>query len=342
MGAASREIALVTCPQRFFGQARFAWESMDLDILRHAFEDAGYLVKEYDYERLVAGEMGCRDAIVVYSSSQTPGYREFIEDVLLALEYGGNILVPSFRMFRAHENKGFQELMKRDIGLSSISARYGCGMPPQTALDKLEFPAVLKWVDGSRGTGVKLVDSSAELARQVQRFERLPLSTRLYAATKKRLFPARYIEEWYEYIRPRKRFVLQEFVPGLTHDFKVLAFGDTLFVLRRGVRKGDFRASGSGLREFIEPDQSLLDYAWAVHQAFNEPFLSMDICSSARGYDLIEFQGIHFGPFTLLDAPFAYRRMQEAWEKVQGPFSLEQYYANAILSHLRSQCVDTN
>ena len=48
----------------------------------------------------------------------------------------------------------------------------------------------------------------------------------------------------------RGKIVVQEFIPGLKNDYKVLIFGSKYYVLYRRVREGDFRASGQGLLEY--------------------------------------------------------------------------------------------
>jgi len=50
----------------------------------------------------------------------------------------------------------------------------------------------------------------------------------------------------------RRKFVVQNFIGGLTHDYKVLAYGKKYYVVRRDNRPGDFRASGSGLLSWPE------------------------------------------------------------------------------------------
>jgi len=48
----------------------------------------------------------------------------------------------------------------------------------------------------------------------------------------------------------RSKFIVQEFIPDLSNDWKVLVFWDKYYVLRRKNRPNDFRASGSGLFSF--------------------------------------------------------------------------------------------
>lgn len=136
------------------------------------------------------------------------------------------------------------------------------------------------------------------------------------------------------------RIVLQEYVPDLECDWKVLVFGNKYYALRRNVRKNDFRASGSGLFAFEIPDDRILDYAKSVYEKMNVPFLSLDLCMDKNGkVYLIEFQGLHFGPYTLINSPH-YFTYQESWEKVEAKSALAEEYANAVASFIMKENTD--
>src|SRR5690606_8893478 len=70
-----------------------------------------------------------------------------------------------------------------------------------------------------------------------------------------------YHNEAWEYYRARIPYVQQQFVPNLKCDYKALVFMDKVFLLKRGTRKDDFRASGSGIFSFPEPSVELLNFA---------------------------------------------------------------------------------
>jgi glutathione synthase/RimK-type ligase-like ATP-grasp enzyme len=102
-------------------------------------------------------------------------------------------------------------------------------------------------------------------------------------------------ESWH-----RGKFVVQDFVPGLDHDWKVLVYGEKLYVLRRGVRDGDFRASGSGKIAWPEAaPAAVLDLCWKLCRALDVPWLSVDVVTAGDSAHVIEFQVIYFGTLTL-------------------------------------------
>jgi hypothetical protein len=89
----------------------------------------------------------------------------------------------------------------------------------------------------------------------------------------------------------------------------------------------------------MDPPDGLLDFAAEVFNRLGEPFLSMDICETGRGFGLLEFQGIHAGPLTLVQSPFHYVRLDAGtWQKLEGRAVLEENYADAIAIWARKRC----
>jgi hypothetical protein len=332
-----RQLVILACERGFFGQHIKPWKSMDVHALESMLSSNDVLVRTITVEEVAHNPQLVVNSLVFYSSTQRPGYRDYIEDVLLALLKGNNELVPSFDMFRAHENKGFQELIKSVKGITEIPGRYYSSVQSVEGT-WVDWPAVLKWPTGAKSEGVVLVRDRDELSRLVRQRERLSIRQKVHSFYRRFIARKPGAREWFEYIRPKQRFVLQRLVPALSHDYKVLVFGDNYFVLRRDVRRGDFRASGSGNFSFVDPPCGLLDYAASVFDRFNEPFLSMDICRTENGFGLIEFQAVHFGPYTLIESPFHFRRSKEReapWRKVVGKVVLEQQVAEALLVWMR-------
>lgn len=332
-------IVLLTSEGGFFGQHMKPWISMDVASMGARLAEHGFQTQTMSIEEVAHDVTRVRDSVVVYTSTQRPGYKDFVEDVLLILLRGNNTLVPSFDMFRAHENKGYQELLKTVRGISNVHGRYFSSL--ETATDAWRsWPAVLKWPAGAKSSAVRLVEDPTELRRVVSIATALPMRLRVRELFSKYILRNPMARSWYTYIRPRPRFVLQELVPNLQRDFKVLIFGRKYFVLQRDVRQGDFRASGSGKFNFVPPPPGLLDFAADVFDRFAEPFLSLDVCETRTGFALIEFQGVHFGPYTLVHSPFHYQRddqRSERWLRIDGQVTLEREYADAIAEWLRRQ-----
>ena len=130
----------------------------------------------------------------------------------------------------------------------------------------------------------------------------------------------------------RRKFIIQEFIPNLTGDYKVLVFTDKkIFVLARETRPDDFRASGSGRFTFIKnvPDK-LFEFASEVFNAFSVPFISLDIAVSDSRYYLLEFQFVSFGTYTAEKSPFHFELIDGKWELIEGSVKIESEYAAAL------------
>jgi hypothetical protein len=136
----------------------------------------------------------------------------------------------------------------------------------------------------------------------------------------------------------RKGFIVQEFIPDLTGDYKVLVYGDKFYVLHRQIRKRDFRASGSGLFSYPQkrPDR-LLDFARDVFSGFNVPFISLDVAESNGKFHLLEFQFLHFGNYTLEKSEFCYTHSPNGWEQLREAPDLEREVAASIVSFIQKQ-----
>src|SRR3989344_6025835 len=76
----------------------------------------------------------------------------------------------------------------------------------------------------------------------------------------------------------RRKFIVQNFIDGLKGDFRIITYGEKYYVVFRGNRDNDFRASGSGKLNFeVELPEGLLNYAKIIYTQFNTPFMSLDI-----------------------------------------------------------------
>jgi hypothetical protein len=206
-------------------------------------------------------------------------------------------------------------------------------------LSELQFPLVFKTPTGFGSTGVSMVRSAGELIAATEA-ALTPIHPRASN-------PIRRLKQWRSHRNKVERFrskypllvgrvVLQEFLEGLAHDWKVLVFGKTCFCLKRFVRTNDFRASGSGNFRFdVEPPYSLLDFALDVVHRLDTPWASLDIAEMPDRYGLIEYQCVHFGLYTLMRNYRCYTKQDSGWisRSVESP-SPEEFFCDALILHL--------
>jgi hypothetical protein len=336
------KLYILTNSEGHYGQRYYPWESINVAKLV-SFLKEYYSVEQATFEDVANGMIDIESSIVIYSSSQQSEYKQYIEDVLLFLSQKENVLIPSINMFKSHENKGYQELHKRLAGVESIPALY-LGHFRDVARQAWDFPCVAKKLDGFGSGGVGLVHSNVEVEKAMcsdevllrRGFMRRTIG-RLIRPIRSVLFQKKMLStnDYGNYFDFFRRIVLQQFLPNMQYDYKVLIFSEKYYVLKRYVPSGNFRASGSGLFKFEAAPDSLLDYARVLFEKFDVPFISMDICFDGSGYHLIEFQGVHFGPYTLLDSDGYYTIPEDDWVYREESSYLEKEMAQSILSFIK-------
>lgn len=336
----TREILLLVDYRGFFySSVRVKDSSMDLDRLVLGFDARGYALRVLRPFELDLRTLNCRGVPVLYQSAEDRNalYKGYLEDILLGLALRGADLVPRFRYFRAHHNKVFMEILRAlspvEEARSIFSRSYGTFEEFLLDLPHFEFPVVMKRSDEAGGRSVRLCRSPEEARRAAGRMMRSPHFVDYVKDRAKR------------YLRPphvawsfhRRKLVVQNFLPGLTHDYKVIVFGERHFVLRRENRPNDFRASGSGLFSFQEDvPRPVLDLSRRFFAACDCPYVSMDIAYAEGRAHLIEFQFVTFGTLTVEKSPFHFVFDANRWRIVRGPADLEECFCDAVVLYLES------
>lgn len=335
------EVFLVTHSLNGIPQKLHETESLDLSYIERELTKAGHNVLIMDHADFMAKRPeDISGRIIWYASTQYPEYFQYVEDCLLYAQMCGGILVPNFSIFRCHENKFFQELLKKNLGIDKPKAHLiGTLEDLNNSLPDLVFPLILKSATGFGSATVFKIDTSNELVSKATSM----LTNIIPPAAN----PIRRFKQKTEYenkIAPYKgnyplksgRLVLQEFMPNLQHDWKILVFGNNCFCLKRFVRENDFRASGSGNFDFkATPSHALLNYALGIATVLNSPWASLDIAECEDGFGLIEFQCLHFGLYTLIGNDKCYEKVDSEWveKKVIAPVA-EEYFCHAFLEHI--------
>lgn len=318
------------------------WMGLDLERIKDALQNEyHHKVQVFDFARIAANyELLPRQCVLFYTASYNENYNQFIKDVVFDISQSRPdvVLLPDIDQLFSFENKGYQELYKKRIGIEKVNGNY-YGDSDDFPIEKAIFPFVYKSLKGAMSSGVRLIKNKDEfeaLNKEVKKLtflERL----RLYKKAKNKhkdqsLQPVKQYSEvnFSKFFSKRNPFVAQEFVPGLECDYKVLVFGEKYYVLKRKVRDNDFKASGSGKFEWTEPSEKVLDYAREVVTKMGVWFNSLDIVETDSHCALVEYQGIGFGPLTLIGSPYYYQKNTASWHKVLTQSNLEEEYAQAI------------
>ena len=337
-----KDIFILTDYKRNFGSK---WDAvpynsgMDKNLLSKIFMDNGYSVKYLEFSE-VKGLSPIKGKIILYTSSEDIGYfyKDFIEDIILFLELEGAIVLPSYKFLRANNNKVFMELSRRSFDENANSELkswvFGSADEILNYINEYEYPIVVKESLGAQGKGVFLASSEKELLKITRKVSR---TFNIYQDIKDRLRIFKHKGYKYESLY-RRKFILQEFVPDLSNDWKILIYGNKLFILTRHIRKDDFRASGSkykylaGSESVIE--DGLLDFAYNYYLNLNVPNISLDIIYEEGKFYVIEFQAIYFGTSTINLSDAFYLKTSKGWELDYNIPTVEQLYTESIIEHL--------
>lgn len=334
-------IALVDYKNRF-GSKHFDnpyRSGMDKNLLSKYFEENGYYI-EYEYFHKVdlRNNDKYRGVFVIYTSSEDIGYhyKYYIEDVVLGLEQIGAVLIPGYKFLRANNNKVFMEFLRTAILKENdfYSKHFGSLKDLLLDIDNITFPAVLKKAEGAAGTGVFLVKNKKELIKTVK-----IIKDYLYIKEDIKDLIRSYLHKGYQRESIyRNKFIIQPFIPNLKNDWKVLIFGKKYFVLNRGVRKNDFRASGSKTNYKTDINAAipygLLDYAEAIYNTLNVPHLSLDIIYDGSKFYLIEFQALYFGTSTINMSKYYFIKEKSIWRHELIQNEIEKIYSESIIDFL--------
>lgn len=294
---------------------------------------------------------------VLYASSEEKGlfYKEYIMDILLRLYLDGAKLLPEIKYFRAHHNKVFAELLRTSfqnkILKRPLSISLGHYDEYLIHKDEILYPCIIKTSSGSGSKGVRLARSADELEKHLKEMMRHTYRNQEFTWLREtgNKHPGYEIKKVIKKLKGEKRcaipdepyrtnkIIIQEFIEGLTGDYKVIFLYGKYYVLSRKNRDNDFRASGSGKFHFpkeVSEINSILNFAYLVSKEIDQPFISMDIAQNEGGEYLIEFQCLYFGTYTVQFSNWYFEYNDGKWTKVETNSEIEKEYCRAIAEYI--------
>lgn len=279
---------------------------------------------------------------VLLTSSEERGlrYKSYLEDIAFGLTECGAVLLPALEYLQAHENK-IKSLILQNLAIDDPIKvlkyqTFGTYEELEHLLttQKLEFPCIVKKPDGSKGKGVYLAKNKAELKKITKKISR---NFNLFAWLKENV--RTYKHKGYKKTSIySNKFLIQEFVPDLSCDWKVLIYGESIYILKRKVKSNDFRASGSGYgyqsgatsdfpMEFIEP----------LYQFFlnlKVPNLSIDFGHDGTNGFIFEFQALYYGTSTQYKSKELFKRANGEWKLEANESDQESIFTSSIVEFI--------
>ncbi len=244
-----RVFILLDYRDQFYFSTRYRGACVDVEKLKKYFKDNDYELITKHFFEIDFRKEDYKDAWILYQSSEDPNlfYKDYIEDVLMALYIQGAKLIPDFRYFRAHHNKVFMELLRDILPISEIKNILSKGFGAYEEYAKSNFPAspdtyVLKPGLGTRSSGIKLLANSQDKRKYPYNISK----TFTFDNLKLFISKLKTGKPFTSMSNNRHKFIVQNFIDGLDGDFRVIVYGEKYYVVFRGNRDNDFRASGSG------------------------------------------------------------------------------------------------
>jgi len=281
------------------------------------------------YDNDIIQQLSDCDALMWHFSHKSAKAGKFAHQLLYSLEASGKKVFPDFNTVWHFDDKVGQKYL-----LESIGAPMAPSFVFYTKEDALSwaantnYPKVFKlrtgagsehvilvnaWKEAYRlirkafGKGFKQYESLNNLKERIRKYRqgKMPLSQvakgflRLVHTTEYSRVTGR--ERGYVYF--------QEFIPGNDHDIRVVVISDKAFAIKRMVRKGDFRASGSGeiLYDRVLVDEEIIRLSFEVAEKLKVQCLAFDYVTSGSNPLIVE---ISYG-----FAPEGYDPCPGFWDK---------------------------
>jgi len=330
---------LIDYRDQFYFSTRYRGACIDINKLKANFKKAGFDLIIKNFHEINFRTENYTNEWVLYQSSEDTNllYKSYIEDIVLALELQGAKLIPNFPYFRAHHNKVFMEILRDSMNIDEIKNIQSRGFGTfeeysKSDLFKSNKLTIIKPGSGTRSSNIELLNTQSK--------------KRKYAHKISRSFTFENFKLWVSKIKTGRRytpmsnnrckFIIQNFIPDLKGDYRILAYGDKYYCVYRENRKDDFRASGSGKLNFeITPPKGLLDYSKKIYEKFNTPFMSLDIGYRDGKFYLFEFQCLCLGQYTLEKSSFHYKQNNSSWKRVYEKPDLEREVTKTIIDFIK-------
>jgi hypothetical protein len=331
---------IILVHEGFFTQHLYEYQNVNLEFIINQLTKEGFNVEILEYSVLAKQSYIIdNDAIYWTGSHQNIDVKQYINDILIARFINRDNLVPRLETVISHENKGMQGMLAAELGINLISQDYHCTTTVPN--NYLSETVVFKSLGGAGSVGVSLAKNKIQYQQKI-RMNLLLNTTFLNIKEMSKNVIRRLLKRNSQanYLRKNAKFVSQLFVKELSYDYKVLVLGEHAYFLKRNVRKNDFRASGSGQFEFEENiNPKLIKFAFECKDKLNVPYCSIDLIEYGQGeIGLIEFQTVHFGPYTLLESDCYYGRDGRKTDTtVQILYVYEHEILLSFLSYLKNK-----
>lgn len=250
------------------------------------------------YDNDIIDQLDDCDALMWHFNQSNPKDVLFAKQLIYALETAGKKVFPDFYTAWHFDDKVGQKYLLEAIGAPLV--------PTYVFYDKDEalqwvrknsFPKVFKLRKGAGSAHVKLAKNKSDAKKLVRKafsrgfsqydkianlkdrwYKYRKGNTDLWDVTKGVLRLGKTTEFAKTAGKERGYIYFQDFIPGNDHDIRVIVIDGKAFAIKRLVREGGFRASGSGHVRYEKHhfDEEVVDLSFEVAEAINSQCLAID------------------------------------------------------------------
>eukprot|EP01093_Parvamoeba_rugata_P002138 TRINITY_DN126_c0_g1_i3.p2 TRINITY_DN126_c0_g1~~TRINITY_DN126_c0_g1_i3.p2 ORF type:complete len:339 (+),score=69.91 TRINITY_DN126_c0_g1_i3:1100-2116(+) len=218
--------------------------------------------------------------------------------ILFALEHAGIKVFPDFKTGWHFDDKVAQKYLFEALGAPTVpSYVFYDKKIAQQWIDSTCFPKVFKLKGGAGAANVKLVYNTKQAKKLVNQafgkgfsqFDGISYVTdayQKYRSGQKSFFSALkacgrlLIKPKFAKLQPKEQgyIYFQDFIPNNDSDLRVIIVDNKAFAVKRMVRKGDFRASGSGVKVYEKEriDINCIKIAFEVNKQLKSQSAAFD------------------------------------------------------------------
>jgi hypothetical protein len=278
---------------------------------------------------------------VIYTSSEYAGldYKSYIEDVVYSLELIGAQVIPKYKYLKATNNKVFMEFLQKTLVQHPLPS-YGFGTLEEfekaLGAGTIPLPCVIKTSESRMSRGVECAQTKDEALTKTRSISRAikPKAELI------ELLRAMKYKGYQKKSKYQGKFIVQPLIEGLDRDWKILIYWDKVFVLKRGIKKGDFRASGSGVDYKAGGDSGIpthvLDYVYGYYKELGVPNISVDVGLGGNIPVVFEIQAVYFGTSTHWKSRDFFLKTESGFELKRKSTDQEEDYVYSIVKFLES------
>ncbi len=265
------------------------------------------IVNPYDFN--IMDQIADCDAFMWHHSHTDYKDALFAKQLLYAVEQTGKAVFPNFRTTWHFDDKVGEKYLLESIGAPMVPTFVFYDKAAAIEwVNKEKFPKVFKLRGGAGSENVKLIKTRREahklvakaFAKGFSQYDGWSSLKERYGKWKNGRAPFIHVIKGivrlaiptnYAKMHPREKgyVYFQEFIPQNKYDIRVIVTGDKAFAIKRLVREGDFRASGSGNIHYAkeEIDERTVRIAFDVNRKLKSQSLALDFVFDTSNNPLI-------------------------------------------------------